>query len=395
VYKRQGSIVAAVAIVVGRFAGMSPTQAWWLMLPAAAGVVLGAFIGRSAVADPYAIAKRIDTQLDLKDRLAGGYDLLRRVRSGDAPPPTPFTALVLADAAAAAEEAAGALRMPLRLPRGLPTGVLCLALAAALSLLALPGATETDGSRPISREQRAQVQALSDLVDTIKALEGLDEEQKQALVEALGNIQFDEDELQKMSRADIIRRLKEAGAKIPEGVARAAVRRAIEDKVRAIAEQEQIEQQLAEIEAINRREARIDLGDGRTTSAVNIKLESSDLKIDQAIAAAAARPGEGEREYQRRVAAAEARARAEREKIRKFLARTLAKDLPATDAQKLTALLASDAEFQEKVMAAIRDPDSKQFDVMREIYRRQLEREFERENIPRGLRQQLSTYLGR
>ena len=63
--------------------------------------------------------------------------------------------------------------------------------------------------------------------------------------------------------------------------------------------------------------------------------------------------------------------------------------------QKLAAMMANDADFQAKVMAAIKDPGGKQFDAMREIYRRQLEREFEKENIPRGLRHQLSTYLGR
>jgi hypothetical protein len=57
-------------------------------------------------------------------------------------------------------------------------------------------------------------------------------------------------------------------------------------------------------------------------------------------------------------------------------------------------MMATDAEFQGKVMDAIKDPSGKKLDEMRTIYRRQLQRELEKENIPRGLRQQLSTYLG-
>ena len=392
-----GSVVAAIALVVARLAGVSTVQAWWLLLIVPLGAVAGACFGTTTVGDAYRVAKQLDAQLGLKDHLAGGYDLLRRTRAGEAPPPTAFTALVIADAAAAADEARRRLRVPMRLPAGFIHGAVCLALAAVLSLFVLPRGPEAPAPREVPAEQRAQAQALNELADTIEAMEGLDEEQKEALVEALREIRIDRDELQKMSRADIIRRLKEAGAKIkvPEGVGAEAVRRAIEDKMRAIAEMDQIKRQLAEIAAINQSEAVIDLGDGRTTLAGRIKLEDSDMRIDQAIAAALARPGEAERDVQDRIAAAETRARRERERIRKFLAKTVGKDLPAADVQKLTALLASDAEFQGKVLEAIRDGSGEKFDAMREIYRRQLEREFERENIPRGLRNQLSTYLGR
>ncbi|HUW55589.1 MAG TPA: hypothetical protein VMZ92_03065 [Planctomycetota bacterium] len=396
-----GAVVAALAIVIGRLAGLSPGQAWWLLLVALAGAVLGSVLGKTAVPDGYRVAKRIDEQLGLKDRLAGGYDLLRRARTEDGLPRTSFTALMLSDAARAAKEAERSLCIPVHVPKGLVHGALCLVFAAALSLLVLPGGRADVTGLEVSREQREQVRAFNEslarMAATIQAMEGLDDEQEKAMLDALRAIQIGEDELRKMTRADIIRRLREANAKIkvPEGVQAAAFRRAVEDQMRAIAEMEQVQRQLAEIEAINQREAVIDLGDGRTTSAANIPLESSDLHIDEAIAAVTARPGEAELEYQRRVAAAEARTRAEQEKIKRFLAKTIGTDLPETEARKLAALLASDVEFQGRVMEAIKDPTSKQFDAMREIYRRQLEREFERENIPRGLRQQLSTYLGR
>jgi hypothetical protein len=407
---------SGLAIVTARLAGMSAGQAWWLLLIVVAGTLLGMLVGqaflpaiyrrqeclrprRTAVPDGYRVAKRIDEQLGLKDRLAGGYDLLRRARSAEGIPETPFTALILKDAGTAADEARRALRTPIRLPRGVVPGVLFLAAAAVLSLVVLPG-VRGEGAG-VSREQREQAQAFNESLDkmakAIQAIEGLDDRSQKAMLDALRGIQISEDDLKKMSRADIIRRLREANTKIkiPEGVQGAALRQAVEDRMRAIAEMEQVHQQLAEIEAINRREAVIDLGDGRKTSAANIRLESSDLQIDQAIAAAAARPGDAEIEYQKRVTAAEVLARKEREKIKRFLAKTVGEQMPEADVQKLATMMANDAEFQAKVMEAIKDPSGKQFDAMRAIYRRQLEREFEKENIPRGLRQQLSTYLGR
>ncbi len=394
-----GALVAALAIVIARLAGLSVGQSWWLLLIVVAGTVIGMLLGRSAMPDGYRVAKRIDEQFSLKDRLAGGYDLLRRASLEEGLAETPFTALILEDAAKAAEEARRLLRRSMRLPRGVVPGAVCLAVAAALSALVLPGLHgEGEG---ISREQREQVQAfnesLAKMAESIKAIEGLDDEQQKTMLDALRGIQISEDELKKMSRADVIRRLREANEKIkiPEGVAGAALKQAVEDRLRAIAEMEQVQKQLAEIEAINNRKAVIDLGDGRTTAAGNITLESSDLQIDQAIAAAAARPGEAEVEYQKRLATAEARARAEREKIKRFLVKTVGQEMPETDVTKLAAMMASDAEFQTRVMDAIKDPSGKKFDAMRAIYRRQLEREFEKENIPRGLRQQLSTYLGR
>ena len=244
------------------------------------------------------------------------------------------------------------------MPRGVVSGVAWLAVAAALSTLVVPGLRGEDEG--VSREQREQVQAfnesLAKMAESIKTLEGLDDAEQKTMLDALRGIQISEDELKKMSRADVIRRLREANEKIkiPEGVGGAALKQAVEDRMRAIAEMEQVQKQLAEIEAINNRKAVIDLGDGRTTDAGNIKLESSDLQIDQAIAAAAARPGEAEVEYQKRLATSEARAKAEREKIKRFLVKTVGQELPEADVTKLAAMMASDAEFQTKVMDAIK-----------------------------------------
>ena len=393
-----GSLAASCACLIARLAGLSAGRASWLLLIALAGAILGALLRRQSVPDEYRIAKGLDDRLGLKDRLAGGYDLARRFRSEGRLPETPFTGLILRDAASAADAAGASLGARFAIPPGAVAGLVFLAAASALLFWGLPG---PGGAGGVSRAQREQVRefnkSLADMAEKIKAIEGLDDKQQKAMLDALVGIEISEDDLKKMSRADLIRRLREADAKIklPEGVASAAFRRAIEDHERAVEEMDQVRKQLDEIEAINRRTAVIDLGEGRTASAANIKLESSDLQIDRAIAAAIAKPGEGELEYQKRVAAAEARAKAEREAIKRFLTKTVAQQMPEADVTKLAAMMANDSEFQAKVMEAIKDPNGKSFEAMRAIYRRQLEREFEKENIPRGLRQQLSTYLGR
>jgi hypothetical protein len=124
-------------------------------------------------------------------------------------------------------------------------------------------------AREVSREQREQVQAFNEsiakMAEKIKTIEGLDGKQEKEMLEALKSVQISEDELAKMSRADVIRRLRDADAKIklPEGTTGGtAVKQAIEDKLKAIAEMEQVQQQLAQIEAINSRKAAIELGDG-------------------------------------------------------------------------------------------------------------------------------------
>ena len=43
-----GAIVSGVAIVVARLAGLSSTHAWWLLLIAAAGALLGMLVGRNS-----------------------------------------------------------------------------------------------------------------------------------------------------------------------------------------------------------------------------------------------------------------------------------------------------------------------------------------------------------
>ena len=150
---------------------------------------------------------------------------------------------------------------------------------------------------------------------------------------------------------------------------------------------------MAQIGQINARSASIDLGGGKKAAALNITLESSDLQIDKAMAAAVAKPGEAEEEYRNRLSVAEASAKAQRAAIKKFLAHAAA-EVPPAEVRKLAALMQSDAAFQSKVMEAIKDPSGKKLADMRAIYRRQLQRELEKENIPRGLRQQLQHVPG-
>lgn len=393
------SIVAAAAIVGVRLAGQSSSLAWLFVLVAVVGTVLWAIGHRSAVPNSFVVAKRIDQRLGLKDRLASGYELAHRARSEGCIDQSPFTSLILKDAQMAAQEARGSLRMSMRVPRRVVAGAAVLAMSAAFWIFVLPGgAPQRD---QVSREQREQIKAFNESLartaEAIKAIPGLDDKQEKEILDALRSVQISQDELNNMSRAEVIRRLRDANAKIklPESMkGGVAVRQAIEDKLRAIAEMDQVQQQLAEIETINARQAVINLGDGRTALAANIKLESSDLQIDAQIVASAAKPGEAEQEYRRRMEMAEARAKAERDAIKKFLAKPNGEEIPAGEAQKLTAMMANDTEFQGRVMEAIKDPTGKKLDAMRGVYRRQLDREFESENIPRGLRQQLNTYLG-
>jgi hypothetical protein len=393
-----GAIVAAVAVVAGRLAGLSVAHSLWLLAIAPLSALLGAAWWRAAdLPDLYRLAKQIDGQLGLQDRLAGGYDLLRQERNGKPASETFFGVLVASDALAAVREAQNRYWATASSPQ-VPLAALSLILAASAASLLLPNRGGVEAP-VVSAQNRQQAQALNNslasIADAIKTLEGVDEQQQEAMFEALRQIQISEDDLKKMSRADIIRRLREASSsiKLPEGAQAAAVRQAMEDKLRAVAEMEQVQKQLAQIGEINARMASIDLGDGRKTSAVNITLESSDLQIDKAIAMAVAKPGESEEEYRNRLRVAEASAKAQREAIKKFLAKAAA-EVPPAEVHKLAALIDSDAEFQGKVLEAIKDPSGKKLEDMRAIYHRQLQRELEKENVPRGLRQQLSTYMG-
>jgi len=383
---------------------MEGGHVWWMLMFAVGGAVVGMVLGKGRRADGYQVAKRMDEKLGLKDRLASGYGMLLEARQKEIEQ-TVFTVLLLKDAEGAAERAGREYRILLEEGGGARSALGGLVCVVVVGVLALVGGGRSGGGREVSKEQREQVQAFNQSIATmaekIKTIEGLDGQQEKEMLDILKSVQISEDELAKMSRADVLRRLRDADGKIklPEGVAGgggAAVKRAIEDKLKAIAEMELVQQQLAQIEAINSRKAVIDLGDGSSAAAMNIKLESSDLQIDRNIALAAAKPGEAEQEYQKRIAEADAKEKMQREAIKKFLAKGGggAGEVPASEVQKLAAMMASDAEFQGKVMEAIKDPSGKKLEMMREVYRRQLEREFEKENIPRGLRQQLNTYLG-
>ena len=147
-----------------------------------------------------------------------------------------FGVLVANDALAAVREAQSRYWPKVRLPR-LPLTALGLLAAATATSFLLPQRGGVAEPRVVSAENRRQAQALNtslaSIAEAIKTIEGVDEKQQEAMFEALRQIQISEEDLKKMSRADIIRRLREASSsiKLPEGAQAAAVRQAMEDKL--------------------------------------------------------------------------------------------------------------------------------------------------------------------
>ena len=357
---------------------------------AVVGAVVGMFVWGGRLEDGYQVAKRIDEKLGLKDRLASGYGMLAETRRGELEQ-TVFTAILLRDAELAAERAGREYRIVLEKAgglRGIVGGLVCV---VAVVVLALMGGRE--GSE-VSPELRAKAEAFNvSIAKAIKEIKnsGLDDKHAQELMDALANVQFDPKDLKTISDRDLFDRLRQAGAKLPEGVGGTAVGVALKDHIKTLAEMNLLKQEAEEAAKINALPAEIVTGDGTSVSAERIRLVPSGERIGEKLAFATSKLGEGELDLLRRQTEMAAKMKEQDEAMARFRPKDAAAGNATTSDVNMSDVINNNAEYREKMLKANQEPDGKDSKEMRDMGRRQFQQESE--HLPRGVRDAVDRYF--
>lgn len=395
---RWGAAATAGWILAWRILGQSPQTAWWGMLWIVAGVVAAMLVKREPVPGNYYVAKYVDEELGLHDRLAGGYDLLLQARSPTGLPDDPFIALALEEVERATVAARKKTAIGLRLPPRLLATFLWLGLPCLLPFVIFPSGRVIE-SLAMTDEQMEKAQEMKDalamLAGEIESLDDLKEDEKQEVLKVLQNLDIKESDLKKMSQNDLFRKLAEAGIKIKgTGAKGAKIAKVLEEQQRKIMQLDLIKKQMAELQRHNQQESKIDLGDGTTMTTGKVKMMATDdLDLSGALARAVRAPGEAEKEYQNRLAMLEAHRQAEEARIGKFIAKGAKLGIPKTASEKFAAMMSEDKNYQERVLNAVKNPDSEEAKKIKKMFQKSLESELENENIPRGVGHMLKKYM--
>ncbi|MCZ7644606.1 MAG: hypothetical protein M5U26_04860 [Planctomycetota bacterium] len=396
---RWGLFGAAAWALLWRLLDQVPAGAWWGLLALPAGMAAALCFRRAPAPHGYRLAKQVDADLGLQDRLAGGYDLLLQARAPGGLPDDPFIELALEDAGAAAALARRRPARRLRLPHGLPASAAGVAVLTLLLPFIFPAEAEVLEGLALSSaqvEKAGEMQlAVSQLAGEIEALDDLPEEERQEVLKVLESLNLNESDLKKMAQKDLFQKLKEAGVKIKAtGAKGEVIAKALEEQRHKLMQLDLIKKQLDELQAFNQGETKLELGDGKALAVEHVKMRATeDLDLTGALAEALKAPGEAEKEYRQRLERLEARREAERERVGKFVAREAKLDAPQTAAEKHAAMMSEDKEYQQRVLDAVKNPDSADAQQVRKLFKQTLDSELEREDIPRGVGHMLKKYM--
>ncbi|HEY3322831.1 MAG TPA: hypothetical protein VGP72_20420 [Planctomycetota bacterium] len=370
-----GAAAAMAAILILKVAGAGKSLALLGLIAIPLAFIIGAALAMRAkhYSDDQA-AKLLDHQLGYSDRIANAFYLLKHA----GPHPSPFVTLAIRDGMAAAEEIKLGTLGGFRWPRRGTWGVAACVLALSSCRLLYPPVvltTEQAVAQASQEEMRKMLRGLGDLP-------GLSDEQKEDFKKLLEDLNISEEEMSKMSQADIMRLLNEKGITYKGG----QKAKAFETVKNAMADLEFQKQLAAEIEQKNKEDYQIALSTGEKMKATRIKTDVPDEKIARArlqSSLGVAAPSESEEldRLQRQEELASENAKKARSKIG-------LKNNPGAKVDA-SALLQTSEQFQKETEAAIADPSSAAAKRVRSAHKEILKKEIEKGEIPAGTAEKL------
>lgn len=362
-----GALAAIVLAILCKLAGVSRLAAACTLLCVPVSSIAGVICTsrRNRLSD-YKAAKLLDAGCKLNDRLSSAFWLLEQKDLQM----SPFVTLAIHDGLAAAQTvqlgSAG-----FAWTRRFTLGAAMCVLAAVWGHLLYPPLV-------IPPEQAVAQQTQQDLQKMLRglgSLPGISDEQKEDFKKLLEELNISEEEMNKMSQADIMRLLNEKGIKY-KGGQKASAFEAVKN---AMADLEFQKQMAAEIEKKNNEEYPIALANGGTLKATRLKTEAPNeqvmrAQLQQALGVKGPSDSEELDELQRQEELVAENARKARSKI------GLRNDPAAQiDTQ---ALLATNEQFRKDTEEAIADPNGAAAKRVKNAYKEILKREIEKGEIP-------------
>lgn len=346
-----------------RAAGLATVS--FLPLALVAGFVLG--WRRSACSD-YQAAKLIDARLGHGDRLANALYWLKQ-------PPArrnAFVELAIKEGLEATKNASSKVYPAFAWTRQARLG-LGMACFASIFLIMLFPAKIIPPEEAVSAEAAEQMQKIFKSLGELSSKDGADDKHMKELLEQLN---ISEEDMSKMTQAEIMRMLNEKGIQFKGG----EKAKAVEAIKGALAQIDLIKQQMAEIEKKNNTAYAIKTKDGAQISGSRIKTVVTDenILLDRVKRAAGMKEDESAilADLERESEAARQRGKEVRGKA------GLAKEVSySVDPQ---AALKADERFQNDVREAIKDPNGEAAQRVKKAYLDLARKDLEKGDIPSG-----------
>jgi hypothetical protein len=374
-----GALAALLLMSILKCGGISRRGAMIAFAAIPVALIAGAIAGwRRSTCSSYAAAKQLDKHLKLNDRLANTFYFL----SQDATRRSPLAELAIVDGLNAARTARLGAFTTFQWTRRATYGVLASVLCAGWLYLLYPPAnipTELAVAQETQEEMKGIVMGLKDLP-------GASEEQKDAVKKMLETMNISEEDMNKMTRADLMRLISAKGIDYKGGNGKAG----FEAMKNAIGELDSIRQQREDIDKKNKELFQIQLANGQKVTGVRIATQAPSEKIvcdriQMSLGIKQVSESDELDQLQKQTELAAENAKTMRSKI------GLKNNANAkVDA---SALLATDEKYQKDRDEAIKDPNSDAAVRVKKAQRDILQREIEKGDIPSGTAEKLKNWM--
>lgn len=372
-----GGFAALLLMVAAKLCGLRFGIAAFSFTALPIAFLAGAIAGwRRSFCSPYFAAKQLDQRLGLRDRLANAYHLLAQ----DPQRLTPLAALAVEDGLNAARGVklnATAIRWSRRATYGL---VLTFLSAGCLWML-YP-------SKNVPADQAVAVEKQNEMLQMIQGLQnlpGISAEQHDEIKKMLETMNISEDEMKKMTSADLLRLINAKGIEYKGG----GGAKAFEAMKNVLADLEEIRRQHEEFERKNKEAYQFVLADGQKVTGVRIATQAPNEQIvrdrmQRAMGIKTAAESEELEQLQRQTELSAANSKSARGKV------GLKNNSAVIDS---SALLSTDEKYRKDRDSAIDDPRSEAATRVKKANQDLLNREIEKGDIPPATADKLKNWI--
>lgn len=363
-----GALLTLTLILIAKSCGLSRNAAALSCAAIPLSFAIGLALGwKRSYCGGYSAAKLLDKHLGLNDRLANAhYFLLQKAEARSS-----LAALAIEDGLKAAREAKLGAFTAVRWTRRATYGIVVSAACAGWLYVLYPTVvlpTDQVVTQETQNEMRNMMQGFQNMP-------GMSDEQKNEIKDILERLNISEDEMKKMTSADLMRMMSAKGIEYKGG----GGAKAFEAMKDAIADLDQIRQQREEIERKNKEGYQIVLSNGQKVSGVRIATQAPSEQIvrdrvKSSMGIKAASESEELEQLQKQSEMAAQKSSAARSQL----------GLKNNAAMKVDseALLAQDDNYKKDREKAIEDPKSEAAMRVKKANKDLLNREIEKGDIP-------------
>ena len=365
-----GALLVLILMLVAKRSGLPRNVAALSFGAIPVAFIAGLLAGwKRSYCSTYSAAKLLDRHLGLNDRLANALYFLQQ----NAEARSPLTNLAIEDGLNAARGAklGVSLLHPCWPPRRATYGLIVSAACAGWLYVLYP-VVILPPDQVVTQETQNEMR---NIMQGFQNMPGMSDEQKNEVKDILEKLNISEDEMKKMTSADLMRIMSAKGIEYKGG----GGAKAFEAMKDAIADLDQIRQQREEIERRNKEGYQIVLSNGQKVSGVRIATQAPSEQIvrdrvKSSMGIKAASESEELDQLQKQSEMVAQKASAVRSQL----------GLKNTPAMKVdaAALLATDDNYKKDRDKAIEDPKSEAAMRVKKANRDLLNRELEKGDIP-------------